>query len=306
MWFNASLVAVSLLLSGCSGLGVLNTITPAPSVPAVTLSYGPSDRQKVDLYPAAANPSRVVPSSPISGAQANPSEISQRQLRPIVIFFYGGAWHTGSRQDYRFVAKAFTDMGYVVAIPDYRLSPEVVYPDFLRDSAAAFQVVVSNAARFGGDPERIIVAGHSAGAYNAAMLAMDSRWLAKGDRQRIRGLIGLASPVNFLPIQMPEARRAFSWPNTPQDTQPIEHVSKESPPMLLITAAVDPLVDPDINSRAMAKRLEAVGVQVQVETYPGPLGMINHANLVATLSSTLSFLAPTLVQSRDFIERVVR
>lgn len=296
---------VPVFLTGCSGLGVLNSVTPSPNVPVVTVSYGPSDRQKVDLY-AAAPPVGSAGSSPIRGAQATQGTDERRQLRPIVIFFYGGAWHTGSRQDYRFVAKSFTDMGYVVAIPDYRLAPEVVYPDFIRDSAAAFQAVVANAAGLGGDPNRIVLAGHSAGAYNAAMLAMDARWLSASERQRIRGFIGLASPVNFLPIQMPEARRAFSWPNTPKDTQPIEHVSKDVPPMLLITAAVDPLVDPDINSRAMAKRLAAVGVPVWVETYPGPLGLINHANLVATLSSTFSFLAPTLEKSREFIERVVR
>jgi acetyl esterase/lipase len=298
------LVLAALPLSGCSGLAVLNTITPGPSVPVVTLSYGPSERQKVDVYPAVA-PDVSPSTAPIRGAQAN-NPISTQQLRPIVIFFYGGAWHSGSRQDYRFVAKSFTDMGYVVAIPDYRLAPEVVYPDFLRDSAAAVQAVIANARSVGGDPDRIILAGHSAGAYNAAMLAMDSRWLTPTDRKRIRGFIGLASPVNFLPIQMPEARRAFSWPNTPNDTQPIAHVSKESPPMLLITAEVDPLVDPDINSRAMARRLQALGVAVTVQTYSGPLGMINHANLVATLSPRLSFLAPTLEDSREFIERVVR
>jgi len=296
---------IPLLLTGCSGLGVLNSVTPAPDVPVVTVSYGPSERQKVDLY-AAALKGAPAAASPISGAQAMQPTLGDQALRPIVIFFYGGAWHTGARQDYRFVAKSFTDMGYVVAIPDYRLTPEVVYPDFLRDSAAAVQAVVANAKRIGGDPDKIILAGHSAGAYNAAMLAMDSRWLPAQDRKRIRGFIGLASPVNFLPIQMPEARRAFSWPNTPKDTQPIEHVSKDVPPMLLITAAVDPLVDPDINSRAMAKRLTEAGVPVWVETYPGPLGMINHANLVATLSPTFSFLAPTLEKSREFIERVVR
>jgi acetyl esterase/lipase len=297
-------LSCSILLVGCTGLGVLNAVTPSPSAAPVTVSYGPSDRQKVDLYPAA--DSAAAAGSPIAAAQATGSADTVLKRKPIVIFFYGGAWHTGSRHDYRFVAKAFTDMGYVVAIPDYRLAPEVTYPDFLRDSAAAFEAVIAGAKPLGGDPDRIIVAGHSAGAYNAAMLAMDPRWLSAADRKRIRGFIGLASPVNFLPIQMPEARRAFNWPNTPKDTQPIEHVSAQSPPMLLITAAVDPLVDPDINSRAMAKRLQSLGVSVRVETYPGPMGIMSHANLVATLSPAFSFLAPTLAASREFIEQVMR
>ena len=268
-------------LSGCSSLDMVNAFTPSPSGLPVTLSYGSSERQRVDVYRAG-------------------------RRKPLVIFFYGGSWNSGSRTDYRFVARAFNDLGYSVAIPDYRLTPEALYPDFLKDSAQAISLLINRAEEFGADPQRVILVGHSAGAYNAMMVALDQRWLSPEDRQRIRGVIGLASPVNFLPIELPAARLAFHWPNTPRDSQPIEHVSSSSPPILFINANNDPLVDPRINSIAMAEKLRAANVYVEVENFDGPLGMINHARLVATLSPTFQFLSPTLDKSRVFIERVTR
>ena len=268
-------------LSGCSSLDMVNAFTPSPSGLPVTLSYGSSERQRVDVYQAG-------------------------RRKPLVIFFYGGSWNSGSRTDYRFVARAFNDLGYSVAIPDYRLTPEALYPDFLKDSAQAISLLINRAEEFGADPQRVILVGHSAGAYNAMMVALDQRWLSPEDRQRIRGVIGLASPVNFLPIQLPAARLAFHWPNTPRNSQPIEHVSSSSPPILFINANNDPLVDPRINSIAMAEKLRAANVYVEVENFDGPLGMINHARLVATLSPTFQFLSPTLDKSRVFIERVSR
>jgi len=268
-------------LSGCSSLDMVNAFTPSPNGLPVTLSYGSSERQRVDVYQAG-------------------------RRKPLVIFFYGGSWNSGSRTDYRFVARAFNELGYSVAIPDYRLTPEALYPDFLKDSAQAISLLINRAEEFGADPQRVILVGHSAGAYNAMMVALDQRWLSPEDRQRIRGVIGLASPVNFLPIQLPAARLAFHWPNTPRNSQPIEHVSSSSPPILFINANNDPLVDPRINSIAMAEKLRAANVYVEVENFDGPLGMINHARLVATLSPTFQFLSPTLDKSRVFIERVSR
>ncbi|NBW00519.1 MAG: alpha/beta hydrolase [Betaproteobacteria bacterium] len=286
-WFRwAAVVLGTLLLSGCSSLDVLNAVSKSPQVASVTLSYGPSTRQRVEFYPA--------------------SKTASGTVVPVIVFFYGGAWESGSRLDYRFIARTFNDLGYLVAIPDYRLTPEVTYPGFVEDSAAALRLIIEEAARFGGDTQRIVLSGHSAGAYNAISLATDPRWLTEAERRRIRGVIGLSSPVNFLPIQMPAAQRAFNWPNTPRDSQPIEHVSAASPPMLLLSAKRDPLVDPQINSATLAERLRAAGVYVKMEVYEGPFGLVSHSSLVASLSDRLSFLAPTIEHSKMFIEMVTR
>lgn len=272
-------------LIGCTSLDVLNALTGNPPSQAIVVSYGDASRQKIDVY--------AMP-------MGNPHS------RPMVVFFYGGSWATGSRADYGFVARGFGEAGYVVAIVDYRLTPEVTYPEFVKDSAAAVRLLMDRAVEFGADPNKIVLAGHSAGAYNALMVAMDGRWLDARYRQRIRGVIGLSSPVNFLPIQMPEAQLAFNWPNTPRDTQPIEHVRSDNPPMLLLSANRDPLVHPAVNSRPMADRLREKGVPVELYEFDGPLGIINHANIVATLSPRFRFAAPTLEKSIDFIERVTR
>lgn len=296
--------AASLLLAGCSSLDLLNSLSVDPVEQPTVISYGSSERQKIDVYvpvvrgeggPAA----RAAQAGVIGTAQA-----AATPAKPLVIFFYGGSWNSGSRTDYRFLARSFTDSGYIVAIPDYRLTPEVLYPDFLHDSAHAVSALIARAREFGADADRVILMGHSAGAYNAAMLAMDPRWLPARDRKRIRGWVGLAAPVDFLPIQIPSVQTTFHWPNTPRDTQPIEHVSPDDPPALLISADADRLVDPEQNSLALADRLKRVGVPVQVEIFKGPA--VGHASLVATLSPSFTFVAPTLERVRQFIDQATK
>ncbi len=294
---------VGALLSGCSSLEFLNQVSGRPHAEPITVSYGAHSRQRVDVYPVV---EKRLEETPVKGSVVSAAHAAPEQGRPMVIFFYGGSWNSGSRSDYRFVATALNDLGYVVAIPDYRLTPEVFYPEFLQDSAEAVRTLIRQARQFGADPNRIVLAGHSAGAYNAAMIAMDQRWMVADERRHIRGLIGFAAPVNFLPIQIPEVQQTFRWPNTPQDSQPIEHVAPGNPPVLLITARGDRVVDPTRNSQSFADRLMRAGVPVQVEVIDGPLGLANHANVVATISPTFQFVAPMLTKIRSFVDQVTR
>jgi acetyl esterase/lipase len=132
-------------------------------------AYGSLPRQDLDIY--------------------TPEQLTSGNRRPVIIFFYGGSWQSGSRANYGFIGRAFAAQGFITVIPDYRLVPEVHFPAFIEDGAAAVRWVRANIARFGGDPHRLILAGHSAGAYNAAMLALDPAWLGT-DRRAVRGLIG--------------------------------------------------------------------------------------------------------------------
>jgi acetyl esterase/lipase len=158
---------------------------------------------------------------------------------------------------------------------------------------------VREIAGYGGDPANIFVMGHSAGAYNAAMLALDGRWLGKQGvtPQALRGWIGLAGPYNFLPIQNRTTRPVFHFPDTPPDSQPVTHVGAGAPPALLIAAQSDALVNPARNTGAMVARLRAALVPVR-EVYYDRVG---HATLVATLSTSLRGLAPTLDAVEDFV-----
>jgi acetyl esterase/lipase len=272
-------------LGACSPLAVVNAISPGGASSATpALRYGTDPRNMLDIY------------RPRAGAKA----------APVIVFFYGGNWVSGQRADYAFVGRALAARGFVVVVPDYRLYPQVRYPDFLADAAAAVAWTERNIASHGGDPRQVFVMGHSAGAYNAAMIALDPRWLAgEGVKpDSLRGWIGLAGPYDFLPIQNRTTRPVFDYPYTGADSQPVNHVGDagtRAPPALLVAARSDDLVDPARNTGGLADRLRGAGVPVREQYYGG----VNHYTLVASLSSSLHVLAPTLDAVEAFVNDTI-
>ncbi|MGR4040549.1 alpha/beta hydrolase [Pseudomonas sp. 910_21] len=267
------------LLAACSPLKVLNSLTPGSTfIKTRDIAYGSDPRQKLDVY----QPRQAVPGA------------------PVVVFFYGGSWNSGSRSDYDFVGEALASRGMVVVLADYRLYPQVRYPAFLEDAARAVAWTHEHIGEFGADPRRLYLMGHSSGAYNVAMLALDSRLLGQVGLtpQIIKGWIGLAGPYDFLPIRNPEVRPVFFYPDSPPDSQPINHVSRGAPPALLIASSEDSLVNPQRNTGGLASKLRAAGVPVQ-EFYFSRTG---HATLVAALSRPLRGLAPVLDRVSGFVE----
>ncbi len=277
------IVALPLTALALSPLGTLNRIAAVGSLQVADgQAYGPLQRQRFDLY-------RPDGAAPAAGW-------------PMVVFFYGGAWSRGERADYRFVGEALAGRGVLTVVADYRLSPEVRYPVFLQDCAAALAHALRQAAGWGANPARVFVMGHSAGAYNAAMLALDPRWLAgQGARPaQLAGWIGLAGPYDFLPIKRPEVQRAFDFPATPLDSQPIHHAASAPPlPALLLAAANDDEVNPQRNTRGLADALQRRGVPVVTRAYD----RVGHASLVGAIAWPLRALAPVLADAVDFIER---
>lgn len=244
------------------------------------LAYGPLERQRLDVY------------APRDAAGPV----------PVVVFFYGGNWTSGERADYAFVGHALAARGYMAVIADYRLYPQAHYPAILQDAARAVAWAAMEARRYGGDPTRLFVMGHSAGAYNAAMVALDASLLARhGMRpQDLRGWIGLAGPYDFLPVQNPAARPVFYYPDTPTASQPIHHVTADAPPALLIAPAAgkDKLVNPQRNTGGLARALRALHRPV-TERY---FDKVSHATLVASLAGPLRMLAPTLDEVSAFVD----
>ncbi|RYX90116.1 MAG: alpha/beta hydrolase [Comamonadaceae bacterium] len=263
----ATIAALGAAIAGCSGTGALNALVASGSYNGKSdVAYGANPRQKLDVYQ---------PLDQVAGGA------------PVVVFFYGGNWDAGKREEYRFVGEALASGGAITIIPDYRLYPEVTYPEFLRDNAAAMAWAFDHARELGGDPARVYVMGHSAGAYNAAMLALDPRWLGPR-REQLAGFIGLAGPYDFLPIENPDTQRAFNWPDTPRSSQPVEYVSAKAPRTLLIAANTDSLVNPVRNTVGLGNKLKAAGVDTTVIRYDN----VNHVTLVASLGTPLRFLAP--------------
>jgi len=242
-------------------------------------AYGPLPRQRFDLY-------RPSGTAPTSGW-------------PLVVFFYGGAWNRGERAGYRFVGEALASRGIVAVVADYRLYPQARYPEFLRDGALALAHARRHIADWQVDGARVFVMGHSAGAYNAGMLALDGRWLAEqglgGDA--LAGWIGLAGPYDFLPIRTLEVQPVFGHPNVPADSQPMVHATGSRRPALLVAALHDEIVNPLRNTRQMATRLAAGGATVTLREYPA----LDHMTLVGALAWPLQSLAPVLDDVTAFV-----
>lgn len=250
---GAAAVATTAAAAPLRALNLLASWQPATVTPG--LAYGTHPRQRLDLFQ---------PARPAPGA-------------PLVVFFYGGSWNRGERADYRFVGRALAARGLVAVVADYRLYPEVRYPDFLHDAAAALVYARARAQAWGAHPGRVVLAGHSAGAYIAAMLALDARW---GATAGLAGWVGLAGPYNFLPIGNPEVQPVFGHPAVPPDSQPLVHAARSRLPALLLAAAEDKLVNPQRNSATLAAALRAAGAPVQVRLLPG----LDHATLLAALA----------------------
>lgn len=222
---------------------------------------------------------------------------------PVVVFFYGGAWRSGHKELYRYVAKALASRGYVAVVPDYRIYPEARYPDFLEDGALVVRWVKDNIASFGGDPERVFLNGHSAGAHIAAMLSIDARWLAGvglNPGRDIAGLIGLAGPYDYMPLRDETLKVIFGGADRPE-TQPIFHVSSGVPPALLVTGGRDRLVEPG-NSARLAAKLVAAGNTATVKTYRRS----GHYLIVAALAPLLRHFVPVLRDMDAFIVETLR
>ncbi|MCW3847153.1 alpha/beta hydrolase [Sphingomonas sp. LB-2] len=264
-------------MSGLDLLTLFNALMPKdPGSRRIArdIPYGGHPRQTLDLYAP-----------------------RTRGPHPLIIFFYGGAWESGHRQGYAFAARALAAKGFVVAVPDYRLVPEVRYPDFVRDGAAAVRRAMAHASEYGGDDGRIVLIGHSAGAYIAAMLALDPEWLGDG-REAVRGFAGLAGPYDFLPLDDPASIAAFGdWPDLPA-TQPVIHAGPDSPPALLLHGEPDTRVKPR-HSKALAA---ALGDKATLKLYP----KLSHTAIVTALALPLRGQAPVLADIAAFARGVTR
>lgn len=230
-----------------------------------------------------------------------PAGSSRNDRAPVVVFFYGGSWNSGSRTDYGFAGRALAAQGFVVIIPDYRKVPDVRWPTYLQDSAAAVAWVQGNIGQYGGDADRIALMGHSAGAYNAAMLALDPRWLRGVGRDPValRGVVTLAGPFDFLPSTDPDVIAAMGDVRPPEQTQPIAHARGDAPPMLLLHGAADTKVRPR-NSDVLAAAITGAGGQAAVRHYPG----VDHADILMALARPFRGKAPVLADTADWLRGV--
>jgi len=273
----------ALALAACSPAGFLNSASRIAGGDPARLAvdgapYGPLPRQKLDVW---------VPRR----AAAQPL--------PVVVFFYGGGWVAGERRDYGFAGRAFASNDFVAIVPDYRLVPNVRFPAFIQDGALAVKWARDHAAQYGGDPMRITLSGHSAGAYIGAMLALDPHYLRDVgvDPKTVRAAALLAGPYDFYPFTEQRSRDALgAWPK-PADTQPITFARADAPPMLLMAGTADTVVQPR-NSKALANALAKAGGTAELKLYEGQ----SHIDLAKALSPLFRGSNPALADSVSFLK----
>ncbi len=265
------------MLTGCSALGAYNFLQAGSVKPAESnLAYGSHPRQIIDIY--------------LPSPTAQPA--------PLMVWFYGGGWDSGNKDHYAFVARRFTELGYAVAIPDYRLVPEVRFPAFLKDGAAALKRVMDYAGLNPGvlSPQPVILAGHSAGAYIAVQMVADPAYLADVglSRQDIGGIIGLSGPYDFYPYVVGPARAAFG--QAPRAaTQPVAQNLDHMPPLLLITGDRDKTVKP-LNSM----RLAAAAPDARLQSVAG----MAHAGTLLALGKHVTTNEQVVAPIREFIDTI--
>lgn len=265
------------VLAATSPLNALDWLVPKQGYEAVHgLAFGPEPRQALDLYRPAAG--------------AGPF--------PVVVFFYGGSWRWGSRDQYRFVGEAMARRGIMTAVADYRLHPAVGFPAFVEDGAAAVAWVKRHVSAYGGDPGAVFVMGHSAGAHTGALLALDRHYLAVHGMpvEEIAGFIGISGPyiVNF--TEYDSVRSVFEgWPE-PAETIPLTFVRTGAPPMLLLHGIKDTLVYP-VNTTRFAEALREAGSPVTVDLIRG----LGHYRVMAAMAKPFEYLAPVADRVASFM-----
>ena len=270
----------SVLATGCGRLGFVAVNLPAAFGAYrrhANMAYGADPRQRLDVYV----PDRIA---------AEP--------RPIVVFWHGGRWTFGDKSDYRFVGAALTELGYVAVLPNYRHYPKVRMQGFMEDAARAALWANAHAGEFGAQSDRLFLMGHSAGAHLAALVTLDPRYFAAvgAATPSIAGVIGLSGPYDFLPLHEADVQDMFGPPSNYPNSQPINFVRSDAPPMLLVHGLHDDTVVPK-NSRNMAAALHVHGVPVTLRLYP----KLAHADTVAALSLVARSRAPILQDIASFV-----
>ena len=270
------------MLAACSPLVLLDQLVPSTGYQREAgIAYGAAARQKLDIY----------------------RPVGPLRSKAVIVFVYGGSWKTGSRRHYRFVGQTLASQGYLVVIPDYRLYPEVQFPRFVEDAAAAIGWVHGEIASRGGDPDRIVVAGHSAGAHIAALLALDRRYLddVAVPQDVISGLIGLAGPYVFDPLKYAGIRPIFETAKNPDSARPITFVNRAAPPALLIHGTDDRTVDPR-NSEELTRQLVAAGASARYL----PLVDVGHSGILMALAAPFRDRAPVVQEISGFVDGLAR
>ena len=283
--YLATLIAC--LMSACTPIKVLNSLVPENGYSLVSaLAYGANARQKLDIYlPKAADQS---------------TKLDPTKLKKVIIFYYGGNWDSGERANYKFVAQALVSHGYIVVIPDFRVYPEVLFPALMADPVTVAKWVKTHINQYGGDVNKVFLAGHSSGAHMAVMMSINPEYLAEASLKPndFAGVIGLAGPYDFLPLKSDRLKTIFGNEAQQIKSQPINFVDGKNPPLLLAVGKKDGTVWPR-NTVNLAKKIKENNGLVEVVEFEN----YGHVDMVAKLAKPLRGDGKLLKTITTFIDQ---
>lgn len=275
-----------LILSGCtsSALFFVNSLARFSEYTVYeNISYGNHPLNQLDIY--------------VPGEQSNRSG----SALAVVIYFYGGCWggcESLEKDKYVFVAEALTSHNYIAILADYRRYPEVKFAQLMDDARKSVEWVRSNVYRYGGNPDTIFLMGHSSGAHMAVMLSLDETYLQAQTYESIKGFVGLAGPYDFLPFTKPYQKILFGPEQNYQQSQPVNFVNGNEPPLLLLYGNEDQTVYPH-NIINLTDKVQQVGGQVEAHLYND----IDHFSILGALSKPYQKQQPILNDIICFLNR---
>lgn len=272
-----------LFLNACASVGLLAANAPTAFFDGKIhkdIAFDTNTSQKLDIYTP---------------------DIKTNDKQPVIVFFYGGRWTDGHKEDFAFVATALASKGFVVVLPDYRKYPNVRFPAFVDDGAAAVHWVHENIGDYGGNPDTLFLAGHSSGAHIASLLVSDEHYLnERGEAlNAIKGFAGLAGPYAFEPKE-DDLKDMFGPPSNYPQMQATTFINGNEAPMLLMIGGKDKLVG-KFNADRLADKINEKSGDVQIKAYPD----LDHVGMISVYSWMLRSKAPVTDDMATFFKSLL-
>ncbi|MFH7767427.1 alpha/beta hydrolase [Acinetobacter sp. BSP-28] len=224
-----------------------------------------------------------------------------REQRALIVFVHGGAWLHGDKKDYRFVGEAFAREGYDVAVINYHLAPEHVFPSYIDDLSLALNYLTQHQSRYHIQTEKLVLMGHSAGAFNVMSALYNPKPYALHCRAQIRAIIGVSGPYHFDYKDDPICADAFDQSVPYQQVMPYYFVETNTVRHYLFLASNDQVVGHN-NSEDFHRVLQEKGNHSQMITIPGT----GHVSIMASVASLFSRHFQTKKQILAVLEEALK
>ena len=242
------------------------------------LAYGLKARNRLDLY-----------------RTKNP-----KKQKPLIVFVHGGSWQHGNKRDYLFIGETFAREGFDVAVINYQLAPENIFPAFVDDLAQAIHYLNQNKVKLNISTDNMILMGHSAGAFNVMSVVYSAQSQNFKYKDQIKAIVGLAGPYHFDYVGDPLSEHAFDHKISYQQVMPYYFIEPNHIKHYLLVAEQDQVVE-----RKNALDLDIALRQKGNHSHIAVIPKTGHITIVATLASLMSHYFKTKRTILHFLDEAL-